>query len=251
MTGVVVVSPHLDDAVLSAWLVLAESGPATVVSCFAGVPDPSVRGPWDARTGSRSAPDAVATRRAEDIHALGFTGSRPVHLDLLDEQYRDGAPAPHAELVRLLRDQCRGASEVWLPAGLGGHTDHLATRDAGLAAIAPGQRVRVYADLPYAGQPGWPVQVTGAPRDLVVNGMLQALRRPERAQEWRAVLDGAGIRADVADRHVVKLTRPQFRAKLRTLRAYESQLAALRCGSRHPLRERRLFAYEVYWAVEH
>ncbi len=250
MSGVVVVSPHLDDAVLSAWLVLAGSRPVRVVSCFAGAPDPSVRGAWDARTASGSAAASVAARRAEDARALGFTRSEPVHLDLLDEQYRGGCPAPHAELVRLLQDQCAGAAEVWLPAGLGGHTDHLATRDAALSATAPGQRVGLYADLPYAGQPAWPVDVTRAPRDLLVHGLLRLLRRPQRAQEWRATLDSGRVRTDAARRHVVKLTRAQFRAKLRAVRAYESQLGALRCGSRHLLRERRLFAYEVYWAIE-
>lgn len=250
MSEVVVVSPHLDDAVLSAWLVLAGSPPVRVVSCFAGAPDPSVRGAWDARTGSGSAPDSVAARRAEDARALGLTGSEPVHLDLLDEQYRGGCPAPYAELVRLLRDQCGRAAEVWLPAGLGGHTDHVATRDAALSAIAPGQRVRLYADLPYAGQPAWPVDITRAPRDLLVHGLLRLLRQPQRAQEWCASLDSAGVRIDTAHRHVVKLNRAQFRAKLRAVRAYESQLGALRCGSRHLLRKRRLFAYEVYWALD-
>lgn len=250
MTGVVVVSPHLDDAVLSAWLALAASPGARVVSCFAGAPEPRVRGAWDARTGSGSAPRAVTARRAEDASALRLTGSEPVHLDLLDEQYRDGAAAPHADLVRLLRRQVAGAGEVWLPAGLGGHVDHVAARDAALAAVAPGQRVRLYADLPYAGQPGWPVDVTHAPRDVLVHGLLQVQRRPTRAREWRATLDGLGIRADVTRRHVVRLTRAQFAAKVRAVRAYASQLDALRCGPRHPLRERRLFAYEVHWALD-
>jgi LmbE family N-acetylglucosaminyl deacetylase len=247
--GIVVVSPHLDDAVLSAWLVLARSPGVRVISCFAGAPDPSVRGGWDARTGSSSGTAAVAARRAEDARALGLTGSRPVHLDLLDEQYRGGSPAPHAELVGHLRTWCAGAHEVWLPAGLGGHTDHVATRDAGLVATAHGQQqVRLYADLPYAGQPAWPVDVSGAPRDLLVHALLRVLRRSSRAQEWRSTLDDGG--ASSARRKVIPLTRAQYRTKVRAVRAYESQLRALRCGPRYLMRERRLFAYEVYWSLQ-
>jgi LmbE family N-acetylglucosaminyl deacetylase len=250
VSRIVVVSPHLDDGVLSAWLVLAGSGSVRVVSCFAGVPDPSCRGAWDSRTERGSALQAVAARRAEDARALSLTGNEPVHLDLLDEQYRAGRPAPYGKLVQLLREQCAGAAEVWLPAGLGGHTDHLATRDAGLCAIEPGHRVRLYADLPYAGQPAWPVDVTRAPRDLVVAGMLGLLRRQQRAHEWQATLDSGGVSAEVASRHVVKLSATQFRAKVQAVRAYTSQMRALRCGPRHPLRERRVFAYEVYWVLK-
>ncbi len=247
---VAVVSPHLDDAVLSAWLVLTSTRPVSVISCFAGVPEPSVQGLWDKKTGRSSAAAAVAARRAEDVAALGLSESEAVHLDLLDEQYRGEREPPRAELVALLREHLAGAREVWLPAGLGGHTDHLAARDAALVATTPTQRVRVYADLPYAGQPAWPVDVTHAPRDLAVHCLLSVLRRPVPAEEWRSALDGGGVRMRRAQRHVVRLTPPQKRAKVAALRRYSSQLAALRCGPRHPLRERRLFAYEVHWTID-
>jgi len=221
-----------------------------VISCFAGVPEPSVRGLWDKRTGLPSAAAAVATRRAEDMQALSLTGSKAVHLDLLDHQYRRGRDAPIEELILLLREHLADASEVWLPAGLGGHPDHLATRDAGLLATTPDQRVRVYADLPYAGQPAWPIDVTGARRDLAVHWPLAMLRRPEEPRDWRSMLDGGGIRMRLAQRHVFKLTPSQFRDKVSAVRRYGSQMAALRCGPRHRLRERRLFAYEVHWTMD-
>jgi LmbE family N-acetylglucosaminyl deacetylase len=249
MNTVAVVSPHLDDAVLSVWLVLTSSRPTRVISCFAGVPPPSVQGFWDERTGLASA-TAVTARRAEDVAALALAESEAVHLDLLDEQYRGDRDAPRDELVELLREHLVGAREVWLPAGLGGHVDHIAARDAGLLATAAGQRIRLYADLPYAGQPAWPVNVTGAPRDLAVHYLLSVLGRLARAQEWRSTLEGSGVRMDLAQRHVVKLTRSQFRDKVAAVRRYRSQMAALRCGPRHLLRERRLFAYEVYWAMD-
>ena len=249
---VAVISPHLDDAVLSAWLVLVEAPQARVITCFAGIPGgPGRRGWWDERTGGLSPAAAVAARRAEDIRALALTGSEPVHLDLLDGQYRDGRDAARAGLVRLLRHHLVDAAEVWLPAAIGGHPDHVAARDGALAATRPGQRVRIYADLPYAGQPGWPVDVTRAPRDLAVQCYLSLMRRPGSAREWRSALEGAGIRADRCHRWVRKLSRSQFHRKRAAVHQYGSQLDALRCGPRHPLRERRLFAYEVHWALEH
>jgi LmbE family N-acetylglucosaminyl deacetylase len=245
---VAVVSPHLDDAVLSAWLVLTGNRRTRVISCFAGIPQPSVQGSWDRRTGLSSGV-AVAERRAEDLSALALAESEAVHLDLLDEQYRGGRDAPRAELARLLREHLVDADEVWLPAGLGGHVDHVAARDAALLATGSMHRVRLYADLPYAGQPAWPVDVTGAPRDLAVHYLLAALGRPARAQTWRSALEAGGVRMDLAQRHIVKLTSFQFKEKVTAVRCYRSQMGALRCGSRHPFRERRLFAHEVYWTI--
>jgi LmbE family N-acetylglucosaminyl deacetylase len=246
---VVVISPHLDDAVLSAWLVLAGARSARVITCFAGAPAGPVRGRWDERTGTVSAAAALAGRRAEDMRALALTDSEPVHLDLLDEQYREGRNAPLACLVQSLRDHLADAAEIWLPAALGAHPDHVAARDAALAAARQGQRVRVYADLPYAGQPGWPIDVTHAPRDLAVECYSLLRGRPGPARQWRSTLDGAGVRVDSGHRCVRKLTRSQFRRKRHAVHQYSSQLDALRCGPRHPLRERRLFAYEVHWAL--
>jgi LmbE family N-acetylglucosaminyl deacetylase len=247
---VAVISPHLDDAVLSAWLVLAGARAVRVITCFAGAPAGSMRGRWDERTGSVSAAVALAARRAEDARALALTGSEPVHLDLLDEQYREGRDAPLACLVQSLRDHLVDAAEVWLPAALGAHPDHVATRDAALAATRPGQRVRVYADLPYAGQPGWPVDVTRAPRDIAVECYSLLLRRPGPARHWKSTLEEAGIEVDGRYRRVRKLSRSQFHRKRQAVHTYASQLDALRCGPRHPLRERRLFAYEVHWALQ-
>jgi LmbE family N-acetylglucosaminyl deacetylase len=246
---VAVVSPHLDDAVLSAWLVLAEARSVRVITCFAGSPAGVFRGRWDERTGIVSAAAAVAARRAEDVRALALTGSEPVHLDLLDDQYREGPDASTACLAQPLRDNLAGAAEVWLPAAIGAHPDHVAARDAALAATRTGQRVRMYADLPYAGQPGWPVDVTHAPRDFAVECYSLLLGRPGPARQWRSTLESVKITVDGRHRRVRKLSRAQFHRKCRAVHQYTSQLEALRCGPRHPLRERRLFAYEVHWAL--
>ena len=77
----VVVSTHLDDAVLSCY---RELGPETiVVTVFAGIPPPGEPGSWDRRTGATDSTARMRERRTEDIEALALSGSRAVHLDLL------------------------------------------------------------------------------------------------------------------------------------------------------------------------
>jgi len=173
-----------------------------------------------------------------------------VHLDLLDEQYRDGRDPPSRQLTDLLRTHLDGAEEVWLPAGLGNHTDHLLVRDAALAATAAtNQSVRMYADLPYAGQPAWPDEVTRTVPDRVRNRLLVALNRPTRAAQWQSTLATAGLGERLGERVIHRLPRADLHAKVTAVRCYASQLDALRCGPKHPLRERRIFAFEVHWPL--
>ncbi len=248
---VVVISPHLDDAVLSAWVVLRSSAPARVISCFAGVPPGSAAGSWDAATGGDTGPASMARRRAEDVRALRRTATEVVHLDLLDSQYRTPSDSEGLvdTLVTLLGPHLEDAREVWLPAAVGGHEDHELTTRASLIATGgrPCRRF-LYADLPYAGQPAWPATVTGGVRNAAVHLLSLATGTPTPSSVWRAALtavpDGW---ADVVRVH--KLTAPQRRQKWRAVREYRSQLRALRCGRRNVLRRRRVFAYEVYWPL--
>lgn len=242
---IAVVSPHLDDAVLSAWLVLIRAQGATVVTCFAGIPDEGPPGSWDARAGFRSATEAVLARRREDDQVMASTGAVPVHLNLLDAQYRGDKGAPSVtEVAGALGAHIADADEVWLPAGIGGHPDHLLARRAALAALRDGQRARVYADLPYAGQPGWPPCLTGRLRDQLVD-LAYARRQTRPSRVWSDAMEGLALGPVEA----LHLTGTQRRAKLAAVSGYASQLAALRCGGGHPLRSRRLFAREVSWEL--
>jgi LmbE family N-acetylglucosaminyl deacetylase len=245
MAKVAVVSPHLDDAVLSAWSVLHQ---ALVISCFAGYPAVGVEGSWDARSGLSTGRSAMDARRAEDLSALRLTQSEAVHLDLLDEQYRQGAPAAVGELTALLSDVLADIEEVWLPAGIGRHRDHTATRQAALAATKSTQRRFLYADLPYAGQPAWPADLTGALRDRVIHRACAAFGLAQPEQEWRSVLAEV-VDPSPGEPRVVRLTPHQSRQKWEAVTQYRSQLAPLKCGRSHPLRRRRIFAYEVHWPL--
>lgn len=134
LARIVVVSPHFDDAVQGAGLLLARHPGATVVTVFAGAPDsyPSPVSEWDALGGFVEGDDVVALRREEDAAALKVLGASPHWLDFADHQYVDPANRADAGAVA---DVLRNAlvelqpTAVFVPFGLG-NPDHDVTHHA-------------------------------------------------------------------------------------------------------------------------
>src|SRR5947208_3206705 len=98
---IAILSPHLDDAVLSCWHLLAGPREVAVLNVFAGVPpagEPA--GWWDRLVGDPDADAAtvVRARRAEDRAALALAGRAATNLGFLDRQYRPD-PEPPAALA--------------------------------------------------------------------------------------------------------------------------------------------------------
>ncbi|MDT5011255.1 MAG: hypothetical protein QOH57_2872 [Mycobacterium sp.] len=146
MKPVLVVSPHLDDAVLSAGQFLAGLPGAVIVTVLAGSPDPSVTTPWDISSGFAISRDAVDARRAEDRAALALLDATPVHLDFLDGQY---APIDPGAVAEALAEQCQYHRPEFVLGPLGvHHCDHERVRDAVLAADLDAP-LWLYEDLPY------------------------------------------------------------------------------------------------------
>src|SRR4051794_1364998 len=156
-----ILSPHMDDAALSCFHLLAGQPDVRVVNVFSGVPT-GVRGVawWDALTGATDPVDRIAERIEEDRQVLDALGHEAIYLEFVDAQYQQQPPSPAAIVAALPED---GAQVIYAPAGLAGHPDHLLVRDAALALRAQGADVRLYADLPHAIVFGWPGWVTGAP----------------------------------------------------------------------------------------
>jgi len=102
----VVLSPHLDDAVLSCWRALDRPELATVVNVFSGAPPSGAPvGWWDRITGASDSAARMRERGAEDAEALTLAGARARDLRLLDHQYRStsiGAADLAAEDGRVL-----------------------------------------------------------------------------------------------------------------------------------------------------
>jgi LmbE family N-acetylglucosaminyl deacetylase len=150
-----VVSTHFDDAVLSLSHLLQRAGArATVVTVCGGAPPAGLPvSEWDAASGFASGREAARLRAREDIRASAVTGARRVLLRHLDGPYRERpltAGAIRTTVERLLGP----AGVLWMPAAIGAHPDHTEVRTAllPLAARLPPARIRVYADLPYAGE---------------------------------------------------------------------------------------------------
>lgn len=208
-----IVSPHLDDAVLSAWHAVAE-GPATVVTVFAGVPDAGQEvPPWDRATGADDSSQLMVERRADDAAILEAHGARAVHLDFLDEQYRDTGP-PRQAIIDALEPLVAGHDEVWVPAGIvGGHGDHRIVAEAALAASNGSTRV-MYADQPYTSRQ-WSEVVAPATGGPVID------------EEWtRLVLSTCPLAPPRAPR-IRRLGEGESLAKRAALGRYSSQLPLL------------------------
>jgi LmbE family N-acetylglucosaminyl deacetylase len=189
----VVVSPHLDDAVLSCGGALAGWAAAgdrpVVVTVCAGRPAGALTDFarfQHARWGEEV--DLVGQRRAEDERALASLGARPVWLDYLDCIYRGTRytteeslfgplAADEANLIdRVAADlaalwPATAGATVYAPLGLGNHVDHQLVRAAAGRLEAAEVPIVWYEDFPYATRPGGAEQhaaLTAGRRPLVV-----------------------------------------------------------------------------------
>jgi LmbE family N-acetylglucosaminyl deacetylase len=224
LARLVVVSPHLDDAVLGAGHLLALCAPATVITVFGGAPTtyPDPMTWWDQLSGFAVGDDPLVVRRAEDEGALRELGARGVHLDFVEHQYFEGArdPADFDVIADALHDAivAAAATAVCLPFGLG-NPDHAFTHDIGLAVRdrLPDLAWFCYEDTGYKQIPGmlaWRVA------KLFVTGL------------WPTPTN-------------IPVTRDGDR-KVRALAHYESQLKSL--GADWDL-DAKLASPEQYWRL--
>lgn len=157
-----VLSPHLDDAVLSCSLFLAANPGSRIITVFANGPSSvSPLTPWDkAARYFAAGDDVMAARRDEDRKASALLQAAALHLPYWDSQYRTeryGYDGPRADdLVEVVVDDLlsRAADSppaAWLvPLGLG-HSDHRLTSEVGLRVAGQlGCDLYVYEELPYA-----------------------------------------------------------------------------------------------------
>ena len=159
---VLLLSPHLDDAVLSCWSVLTGSREVVVVNVFSGIPEPGLLTPVDRLAGATDSATRMRERLAEDAEALALAGGEPIDLGFLDSQYRPVAGEPGAaEIVAALDGPVERASALFAPAGLSGNPDHLVVRELALGLAAGGYPTELYAEFPAAIRYGWPHWVTG------------------------------------------------------------------------------------------
>lgn len=225
-----IISPHLDDAVLSAWSAISV-GNATVATVFAGVPSADCRlSEWDLHSGATDPVRHLLRRREEDVAAMRSLSAHCIHLDFIDHQYRIGA-TPHQALVVALQGLADGFDEVWFPAAIGGHPDHAAVAKAAMQISGRFRRF-MYADLPYASK-AWPLnRSTGFPEPT--------LELISQASPWApAKLPGNR-----------RLNDAECAAKRGAIRHYTSQGWAL--DKEFPVwwKDSRYFQQEWFWELE-
>ena len=193
---VVVVSPHLDDAVLSLGAAIAQAVRAgaqvEVLTVFAGDPDSTTpAGRWDAwaRFGTEGA--ASRALREEDRKACAIIGATPVWLRFGDKQYgrnRDEAAVYDAVLAAL-----DGRDAVLLPGYPLAHGDHRFLSELLVRRGIPYRHVGLYMEQPYAvaagGEQAAP-EIPACLRDLLpMSPSFEPVRTGarDRVAKWRAL----------------------------------------------------------------
>ncbi|HZU12538.1 MAG TPA: PIG-L family deacetylase [Chloroflexota bacterium] len=231
----IVISPHLDDAVLSLGgtiFQLAASGDEIlVVTAFAGAAGPpysELARELHVRWGSPF--DVNRLRRAEDVAALTRLGAEARHLDIRDAIYRRAASGTwmydaghvgergegtlsgpiHPEdgwiperLVQSVAALASGPTRIYAPLGIGRHVDHVLAFAAG-RLLSREHDVTYYEDYPY-------VEVADD-----FGG------RPAELPGWRDVLSGLSLEA--------------FRAKVDAFGYYRSQVESVFGGDGYDAR---------------
>lgn len=231
---VVILSPHLDDAVLSCWHVLREPGDVRVVNVFAGLPGRGAApGWWDRGSEPR---EMVKTRRAEDAAALASAAREARNLPLLDCQYRDGDQPP-APLLEALRSALSPGARLLAPAALGAHPDHVAVRTAALELRRVGFEVGLYADLPHACARGWPDWISPGARASEISGM------------WEVALAETAVAPERRVPEVCRLAEAEFERKIEAVRRYATQVPVLERAFGRRFDDPELLGYEVTWPL--
>lgn len=189
---VVVVSPHLDDGVLSLGASIASwsrAGAAvellTVLGCDPDSTAPS--GGWDRRGGFATEGASALARREEDLRACAVLGATPVWLPFGSVDYeRHGDESDvRAAVARAIV----GADHVLIPGFPLTHPDH-AWLVRTLAGDVDGCRLGLYAEQPYTRREGVDPQVPAATAEALgaPSGFERApARARDRVAKWRAV----------------------------------------------------------------
>jgi LmbE family N-acetylglucosaminyl deacetylase len=165
------ISPHLDDAVLSAGGLIYDQTHAgmdvEIWTLLCGFPTTEELSPFaqlnHSQWGVPTAAQAVAARRAEDAKAASIVGAKTVHFDFLDCIYRRGKNGdwlysnifvpPHEDdgdlsirIAESISARLKPTDQLVCQLGLGSHLDHVLAR----RAVELLQRPILYdVDIPY------------------------------------------------------------------------------------------------------
>ena len=170
-----IISPHLDDAVISLGGLLAkESEKTKVVTVFAGIPEKPLVRVWDLNCGFRNSTKAMEGRILENNYALtglGITEQNIVNLPFLDIQYRKsffnipkyfGKKESNDKLIcqiseelkKIIKKENSKNIKIFIPIAFN-EGDHGISRDSGIETyknlIDSNKKIELYfyQDMPY------------------------------------------------------------------------------------------------------
>ncbi|SDE32799.1 PIG-L deacetylase family protein [Paraburkholderia lycopersici] len=221
----IVVSPHLDDAVLGCGGLLAMCPGSVVCTVFAGEPSAPVQAKWDTASGFADSHEAIRARRREDARALALCGARPLWLDFLDAQYARYGAMPRVEAIADALAEQFARFEGYLPVCPFGlwHSDHVLVGAACRSLLRTRRLARYFAY-----------------EDAIYRAI------PRVLHESFARLEADRLRASAMSAQAFgrRSARQIGAVKRRAIRAYQSQMRAF--GHVPPDVERA----EHYWRVE-
>lgn len=153
---VVVVSPHLDDAVLSVGATmnsLVRRGiEVALVTIFAGnIEQQGVASYWDAGRGVRDKQAVLAARRREDAAAASVLGVQPFWLQNDDSAYV--SPREPETIWAALSGHLVGAAAVLVPGWPLTHADHRFATNLVVGRAPSDLPVLFYTEMPYGAHP--------------------------------------------------------------------------------------------------
>ena len=166
------ISPHLDDAILSAGGLIYDQVHAghevEIWTMVCGYPSDQEASPFarelHEKWGFHSIEETVRSRREENRLAAKIVGARDVYFDFIDCIYRRGRDGnwlyttntfvpPHpddedipARMTQSLLEKLKPDDVIVCPLAIGGHTDHVIVRRAVEGLSRP---LFYYADIPY------------------------------------------------------------------------------------------------------
>lgn len=199
-------SPHLDDAALSAggWIYdqTQAGSPVEIWTIMCGVPPTTELSPFAQvlhyQWGMTTAEEVVRGRRQEDANAAKILGATIHHFDFLDCIYRQGKDGkwlygdifvePHPDeadlpvrIAETISARLKPDDELICQFGIGKHVDHILARRA---AELIGRPLRYAADIPY---------LFNSPEHLPPNtvGMKETVERVSEAgvRSWQEAVE--------------------------------------------------------------
>ena len=165
MNPLLIISPHLDDAVLSCGAAIAQQArmgqQVVVATVFTHAGD----------TAAEATKLRYTQRQQEDQQAIEALGARHLHMGFTDAPFRNAAyhnfssllfhhrlPQTEVNLTLTIADVINMTIEklqpaiTWFPLGTGGHIDHHIVFESSLLAKG---RMAYYEELPYSLLNGW------------------------------------------------------------------------------------------------